>query len=221
MAASARQPLCFILAVSAVVAWAAGCEQRESVTRYTVDKPPALAPLKTSDPHAGLAGPTEPGEAKDRTLGAIVPNADEGWFFKLTGPKDAVAAQTDAFHAFLKSVRFNEQGKPQWTLADGWQERPGSDIRYATLILPGAGKPLELTVTALRRSGDDAAYALVNINRWRGQLQLPPISADRLADESTQVTLAGATATVVDLVGTASSAGMGRPPFMSRTRDGN
>ncbi len=141
-----------LLSVGLLLAIAtAGCERSEAIVRYTVDKPRLP-------------------ETKDRTLGAIVPLASQGWFFKLTGPKDAVAAQFDAFSALLKSVHFSDEAKPQWTLPEGWQERPGSDIRFATLVIGDAGardgKPLEVSVTVLPRSGDEQKFLLDNINRW-------------------------------------------------------
>lgn len=40
-----------------------------------------------------------------RMLGAIVPNGNGTLFVKLTGPREAVAAETDAFRAFLTSLR--------------------------------------------------------------------------------------------------------------------
>ena len=202
----------------ALVVLVAGCGKSERIERYTVAKPPPFElprgpqPAKAEQP---------PGEPTDRMLAAIVPHASQGWFFKLTGPIDAMGPQADAFTTFLKSVHFSEAGKPQWTLPEGWQERPGSDIRYATLVIPSEGKPLELTVTALPKPpGDDEQYALANINRWRGQMKLPPIEASALAEEAKQIELQGATATVVDLVGTA-SASMGRPPFFPGAGNGN
>lgn len=203
----------------------AGCNKTEQITRYTVKKPVPMKAVGGGDPHAGLDlnhAPT--GEPKDRTLGAIVPFGAQGWFFKLTGPKDLVAAQTETFNTLVKSVHFSADGKPQWTLPDGWQARPGNDIRYATLVIPGessSDKPLEVSVTALPRSGDDDLYVLVNINRWRGQLKLPDITAAQMAEQSTQIPLTGATATVVDLLGTAAPGGMGGAPFMSGARNGN
>jgi hypothetical protein len=188
---------CALLAPLAVLV---GCERAERIESYTVRKP---------------APPAAP-EATDRTVGAIVALPEQGWFFKLTGPKDAVAAAEPKFATFLKSVHFNSDGKPEWTLPEGWQHRPGNDLRYATLVLPPAPaakspKPLEVSVTMLPKSGDDGDYALVNINRWRNQLQLPPISKDQLAAESSQVQLDGATATMVNLVGAAAPGGMGGP----------
>ncbi|MEX0677962.1 MAG: hypothetical protein WD063_12850 [Pirellulales bacterium] len=200
-----------------------GCQKRDAITRYTVRKPPPIEPLARINPHrpAVANGEQPTGEPTDRTLGAIVPLVPQGWFFKLTGPKDAVAAHEEVFTAFLKSVRFAPDGKPHWTLPAGWQERPGNQIRYATLVIPGGDKPLEVTVTALPNSGtDDEDYLLVNVNRWRGQMRLPPIAKEQLAGESSEIKLDGATATLVNIVGHAADT-MGRPPFFSGARDGN
>jgi hypothetical protein len=202
----------------------AGCQKTEQIARYTVEKPPPIiataAPQSTRGDDLPAVDPNA--EPTDRTLAAIVPLDDKGWFFKLTGPKDAVAASGESFGAFLNSVRFNDQGKPTWTLPDGWKEQPGSQIRFATLVIPSETKPLELSVTALPKSaGDDKQYVLVNVNRWRGQLRLPPVAIEQLAAESVEVPLGSATATVVNLLGTATADSMGRPPFMSGARDGN
>jgi len=222
---NARSCLIVLIASAPVVA-VIGCEKGEQIERYTVVKPPPLEAVATAnphtDPHAGIAvGEPHGGEPTDRALGAIVPVGGQGWFFKLTGPKDAVAAKADEFKTFLKSVHFSPEGKPAWTLPDGWQEQPGNQIRYATLVIPSDGKPLEVGVTALPKTVDDEAYALMNINRWRGQLQLPPIALEQLAQESTQIKLEGATATLVDLLGTATpGGGMGRGPFSSGAPNG-
>ena len=122
----AHIPYWLVLPIVGLMVSAAGCQRSEAVTRYTVDKTPEFEPPAAAErpasPSTGPAGAPADGEPKDRTLAAIVPVGDQGWFFKLTGPKDAVAAQNEAFHAFLKSVHFSAQGKPQWTLPDGWQE---------------------------------------------------------------------------------------------------
>jgi len=206
-------------ALAVFLAAASGCGQRSEIERYTVAKPVPVE--EPADPHAGLGIKPPAGEPTHRTLGAVVPRGDQGWFFKLTGPKDAVAGQTETFMTLLKSVRFDGDGKPEWNVPEGWQQRPGNDIRYATLVLPAAPKPLELTVTVLPKQGDDAEYVLINVNRWRNQLSLPPLAAEALAGHSTQVEVADGKATVVDLLGTSSGNTMGRPPFMSGARDGN
>ena len=168
--------------------WPAGAKT-ERIEHYTVRKPP---PLEKSAPdlaaaHAAAQKPA--GEPTDRTLAAIVPHGEQGWFFKLTGPKDAVAATDEAFTTFLKSIHFSADGKPEWTLPEGWQEQPGiGDSLMRRWSFRAMAQPLELSVTALPKPpGDEENYALVNINRWRGQLKLPPIAREQLAAESTQL----------------------------------
>lgn len=42
------------------------------------------------------------------TLAAMIPRGDEVWFFKLTGPTEAVQLQHDGFRSFLGSVEFRQ-----------------------------------------------------------------------------------------------------------------
>ena len=207
-----------IAALGVLTLVVAGCGKTEQIEHYTVAKPEPLTPSSDAAPAAEQPA----GEPTDRTLAAIVPHGEQGWFFKITGPKDAVAEKREAFETFLKSLSFGEDGKPKWTVPEGWQEQPGGSIRYATLVIPGGEKPLELTVTALPKPpGDDENYALANINRWRGQLKLPPIALAQLSAESTSLELDGTRATVVDMVGTAAPGSMGRPPFFPGAGNGN
>ena len=63
------------------------------------------------------------------------------------------------------------QGALKWALPKGWTETPGSGMRYATLTPPGAGK-VEMSVVVLPGA---AGGELANVNRWRGQIGLPPL----------------------------------------------
>ena len=66
-----------------------------------------------------------------------------------------------------------------WTAPASWQSRPASAMRKATFIIPGASaaEQAELAVTAFP---GDVGGNLANVNRWRGQIQLPPIDAAAL-----------------------------------------
>jgi hypothetical protein len=65
----------------------------------------------------------------------------------------------------------------KWVAPKGWTETPGSGMRYATLTPPGAGK-VELSVVVLPGpAGGEPA----NVNRWRGQIGLPPLEEAALA----------------------------------------
>lgn len=58
-----------------------------------------------------------------------------------------------------------------WTLPKGWTQQPGEGMRFATLKAPIAGR-LEATVVVLP---GPAGGELANVNRWRGQIGLPPL----------------------------------------------
>ncbi|MFN4243311.1 MAG: hypothetical protein ACK4PI_08750 [Tepidisphaerales bacterium] len=83
----------------------------------------------------------------------------------------------------------------QWVVPAGWVQRPASGMRYATLVPPGGP---EVTVTRL--SGDGGGI-LANLNRWRGQVFLPPITAEQLLQQTQNISLGGVTAVRVDVVG--------------------
>jgi hypothetical protein len=153
------------------------------------------------------------GSPTDRMLAAIIPHGQEAWFFKVTGPLDALGEKEEEFRAFIQSVHFAD-GTPQWTVPEGWRQQAGSEMRYATLRMGEGEPPLELTVSKLpwdEESGEQ--YKLANVNRWRGQMQLAPLRLNQLADETEQLQLEGATATLVDLQGRLGETGMSRPPF--------
>lgn len=60
-----------------------------------------------------------------------------------------------------------------WTLPKGWRQEPGSGMRFATLKPPVTGK-LDVSVIVLP---GPAGGELANVNRWRGQMGLPPFDA--------------------------------------------
>ena len=66
----------------------------------------------------------------------------------------------------------------KWTTPSGWTELPGSAMRVATFALPAAAGKAEATVVALP---GDVGGELANVNRWRGQIALPPLTEDKLA----------------------------------------
>jgi hypothetical protein len=196
----------------------AGCQRQEQITQYTVLKPDALErslklePVKPAEDREHAA----PSSLRtERMLGAIVPQAERTWFFKLTGPDAAVLQQVEPFVNLIRSIRFPDgQAEPAWTLPADWKQEPGSGMRFATLRIPSKGEVLELTVIPLPSDGDSQAAALANVNRWRGQLSLAPTTQEALAKESVTVELEeGVKATVVNLVGKRSGNRMGAAPF--------
>lgn len=60
-----------------------------------------------------------------------------------------------------------------WAVPAGWTEDPKPrQMRLTTYIAPDPAGPVEIAVT---RFGGRVGGELANVNRWRGQLGLPPI----------------------------------------------
>jgi len=86
-------------------------------------------------------------------------------------------------------------------------------MRFATIQIAADGKPLELSVIPLPKAGAETEkYVLDNVNRWRNQLNLKPITADELATTTKTLNIDGHESTLVSLVGTGSG-GMTGAPF--------
>jgi len=68
--------------------------------------------------------------------------------------------------------------KLQWKLPAGWEEVPPGQIRAASFRVAGTGgKPADVSVVPLP---GEAGSDLDNVNRWRGQVGLPPVAAEEL-----------------------------------------
>ncbi len=154
-------------------------------------------------------------------LGAIVAHGDQTWFFKLTGPVEPVSGHVEEFHSFVESLTFNDKGEPVWTLPAEWNQQAGSGMRFSTITVSD-DPPLEISVIALPTGTEPLPEQnLANINRWRGQLSLPPLEASQMDGESMTVTTRSQdTATVVDYTGTSSGGGMMKAPFGGGRRAG-
>jgi hypothetical protein len=167
-----------------------------------------------------------PADNPQRMLGAMVPYNGATWFFKLTGPAAIVAAEKPRFLEFLATVKPAEPGAPtasaapagpaapppagvvaasaaivelRWSAPAHWQPKPPSALRKATFVIPGAaGASAELAVTAFPGA---VGGELANVNRWRGQLQLPPIDDSALAGAVTRFTAHGLPVAVVEFTG--------------------
>jgi hypothetical protein len=92
-----------------------------------------------------------------------------------------------------------------WSAPASWQSRPASAMRKGTFIIPGeGGVTAELAITAFP---GDVGGDLANVNRWRGQLQLGPISAAELPAALARSKVNGLDIAVTEMVATA-----GNPP---------
>jgi hypothetical protein len=146
--AGTRQARLSILAVSAGLLLSLGCG-RDQVSHASVAKEaPAPAPVMGST-HGSAPMAMPPGAMPP---GTMPPGSMPG--AQLPPPPHPTG-----------------QGALKWALPKGWTEAQGSGMRYATLTPPGQGK-VEMSVVVLPGA---AGGELNNVNRWRGQIGLPPL----------------------------------------------
>lgn len=149
------------------------------------------------------------GEPTDRMLAAILPSGGQAWFFKVVGPIGEVSQHEKEINDFFANLSLAEDGKAKWKLPAGWKEEAGNAMRVATIVIPG-DKRLEITVNAASWPGTQESV-LANVNRWRGQLQLPEIGPQQLADVSHESKAGERPITIVDMRGQFKSGGMTAP----------
>ncbi len=162
---------------------ASACREAQIATYRVPKEPgPAVAAAETPsaparDPHAGLGIPPVSASSTPPPAAA---------------PAGANMAATP--------VPTAGGGDLVWTAPASWQSRPASAMRKATFIIPGASaaEQAELAVTAFP---GDVGGNLANVNRWRGQIQLPPIDAAALPAAFTHLDIGSLHVDVVELIG--------------------
>lgn len=161
-----------------------------------------------------------------RILGAFTSFGGSTWFFKLMGPADLVEAAKPKFLTFIQSVTPpapapgasappapaapsaapsamaastvpTAQGAGlTWTAPAAWTAKPHSAMRRGSYQVAGPnGAEADMSVTAFP---GDVGGELANLNRWRGQIQLPPLAAADLPQATTSLQVGTLEFTVVD-----------------------
>jgi hypothetical protein len=99
------------------------------------------------------------------------------------------------------SAPISHDGQPNWQVPAGWQEISGGQFLVAKFTLVGDGGATA-AVNVSMSAGDGGGLA-ANVNRWRGQLGLPPVS-DIL---TSSLDVAGGKAQLVEMGGTNAQTG--------------
>ena len=92
----------------------------------------------------------------------------------------------------------------KYTLPDGWKEKPLTQMRVASFEASEGGKTADVSVIPL---GGMAGGDVANVNRWRGQVGLPPLAETELQKLAEKVEVAGQPADLYDVAGTAPGSG--------------
>jgi hypothetical protein len=157
------------------------------------------------------ADPTRDG----RIIAAMVTTANSTLFFKMRGNADLAEAQKGDFIKWVAAV-CNAQSQagssqtaaappqsanvPQikWETPKGWTEVPPSSMRYASFSVPAEnGGKIDISVVTFPGDGGSDAD---NINRWRGQMGLPPIDPNSVSSQIAPLKTAGTTFSMTDIV---------------------
>jgi len=165
------------------------------------------------------------GKLRARMLVAMLTRGPTAWFFKMTGEDSLVQQQKPAFLEFLKSISFEtaapamasdphglmnatpapadnskpETGNSELQLPSGWREVPPTQFVLTKYVIENGDAQASVTVSKLDGEGGGL---LANINRWRGQLSLPPISEEGWSQQARSVDVGGVKATLADMTGT-------------------
>lgn len=144
-----------------------------------------------------------------------------GWFFKLSGPSESIGLHFGTFTNFLSSLEFQPGASkvnfdrlmaeaetarpptpapagavPTWTKPSSWTEAPRTSMRLGNF---SAGNG-EAEITVMTFPGDVGGL-LANVNRWRSQSGLPSVTANSLAEATSQRIVSGTPATLVEAIG--------------------
>jgi hypothetical protein len=143
-----------------------------------------------------------------RILGGMSVEGDRVWFFKLMGAAARVEKHKSEFDQLISSLKFNgpaysgpqreTKGRLSWITPAGWENGGEKAMRELTLFAGDANDPAEVIVTSL--GGAKFGDLLDNVNRWRAQVGLTPVSKVE-EQPSERMQLAGNPAAYFDMSG--------------------
>jgi hypothetical protein len=164
---------------------------------------------------AGLPNGADP--AKDgRIIAAMTSDGGSTLFFKIRGNAALTESQKADFIEWVAAV-CNAQGgnrSPQtasampppteaipqikWKTPEGWSEVPPSSMRYASFSAGANENKVDISVVTFPGEGGNDAD---NVNRWREQIGLPPMSPTAVATQVAPLKSDDATFSTVDIAG--------------------
>jgi hypothetical protein len=95
-------------------------------------------------------------------------------------------------------------GRPAWEIPSGWQETNATQMLLAKFAVTNQDGEAEVTVSSFP---GEVGGLLANVNRWRGQVGLTPLTRDDLDKSVSRLDVLGGTATLVDVSGRAAARG--------------
>jgi hypothetical protein len=146
-----------------------------------------------------------------RILAAMASSGGSTLFFKMRGNAELTESQKNDFTKWVAAVCNSQAGNrpsqseamlppsagnPQikWEIPKGWKEVPASSMRYASF----SAEKIDISVVMFPGEGGSD---IENVNRWRGQIGLPPMSEGAVTSQITTLKTGDATFAMVDIAG--------------------
>ena len=108
-------------------------------------------------------------------------------------PKEDISMQTGAAGLVLPLP----SNPAKWSKPASWEEQPLSEMRLGSFKVVGKnGSSADISIIAFP---GEAGGLASNVNRWRGQVQLPPLSEEELEQTTQRVEVEGIPVSLVDL----------------------
>jgi len=166
---------------------------------------------------AGLPNGADP-KKDGRIIAGMINAAGSTLFFKIRGNASLTESQKADFMKWVAAV-CNAQGggkssqvasampqgdssaNPQikWQLPPGWSEMPPSAMRYASFNAPADnGKNVDVSIVTFPGEGGSD---IDNVNRWRQQIGLPPMSPASVATQVAPLKTPAGDFSSVDIAG--------------------
>ena len=86
----------------------------------------------------------------------------------------------------------------RWEVPQSWQQVPPSSMRYASFSAGSDNDKIDISIVTFPGEGGSDAD---NVNRWRQQLQLPPMSPAAIASQVESAKAADTVFSTVDIAG--------------------
>jgi hypothetical protein len=90
----------------------------------------------------------------------------------------------------------------KWAKPESWNEVPPSSMRYASFSAGTGNDKIDISVVTFAGEGGSDAD---NVNRWRQQLQLPPMSPQAIATQVSPLQTEAGTFAMTDIAGPSAS----------------
>jgi len=161
----------------------------------------------------GLPNDADPNK-DGRIIAATTTNGTSTLFFKIRGNATLTESQKSEFIKWLSAVcnaqitnkpaqseaMLPPSGNPQikWQAPSGWSEVPPSSMRYASFSAGANENKIDISVITFPGEGGSDAD---NVNRWRQQIGLPPMTPASIATQVSELKSPDTTFSVVDMAG--------------------